>query len=63
MYLEKINSPKDLKRLKIDRLSEVAQEIRQRIIEVVALTGGHLASSLGAVELTLALHYCLNMLT
>lgn len=61
MHLEKINSPKDLKRFKIDKLPQIAQEIRQRIIEVVALTGGHLASSLGAVELTLALHYCLNM--
>jgi len=61
MYLEKINSPADLKKLNISQLSEVAKEIRQRIIEVVALTGGHLASSLGAVELTLALHYCLNL--
>ena len=61
MYLEKINSPADLKKLSIDQLCEVAKEIRQRIIEVVALTGGHLASSLGAVEVTLALHYCLNL--
>ena len=61
MYLDKIDSPKDLKRLDIDELPQVAKEVRQRIIEVVASTGGHLASSLGAVELTLALHYCLNM--
>jgi 1-deoxy-D-xylulose-5-phosphate synthase len=61
MYLEKINSPQDLKGLKLSRLPQVANEIRQRIIEVVSFTGGHLASSLGAVELTLALHYCLNM--
>ena len=61
MYLERINSPQDLKKLEIQELPFVAEEIRQRIIEVVAGTGGHLASSLGAVELTLALHYCLNM--
>ena len=61
MYLEKINSPQDLRRLKIEKLPQVAKEIRQRMIEVVAQTGGHLASSLGAVELTLALHYCLDM--
>ena len=60
MLLEKINSPQDLKTLSIEQLSAVAGEIRQRIIEVVATTGGHLASSLGTVELTLALHYCLN---
>jgi len=61
MYLEKINSPQDLKRLKISKLPQVAKEIRQRIIEVVSKTGGHLASNLGTVELTLALHYCLNL--
>jgi len=61
MYLETIDSPKDLKKLEISQLPEVAKEIRQRIIKVVASSGGHLASSLGAVELTLALHYCLNL--
>ncbi len=61
MYLEKIDSPQDLKRLKVSQLSRLAEEVRLRIIEVVASTGGHLASSLGVVELTLALHYCLNM--
>jgi len=61
MYLEKINSPGDLKKLSINQLPRVAEEIRQRIIEVVSSTGGHLASSLGAVELTLALHYCLDL--
>lgn len=60
MLLEKISSPQDLKKLKPDELSGLAKEIRQRIIEVVSQTGGHIASSLGAVELIIALHYCLD---
>ncbi|MFA5092438.1 MAG: 1-deoxy-D-xylulose-5-phosphate synthase [Candidatus Omnitrophota bacterium] len=60
MYLEKINSPQDLKKLSIEELTLLAEEIRQRLIEVVSQTGGHLASSLGATELIIALHYCLN---
>ncbi len=61
MLLDDINSPQDLKKLKAEQLSELATEVRQRIIEVVSHTGGHLASSLGAVELIIALHYCLDM--
>jgi 1-deoxy-D-xylulose-5-phosphate synthase len=60
MFLENINSPQDLKKLNLEQLPQLAEEIRQRIIEVVSETGGHLASSLGAVELILALHYCLD---
>ncbi|MFH0827183.1 MAG: 1-deoxy-D-xylulose-5-phosphate synthase [Candidatus Omnitrophota bacterium] len=60
MLLEKIHSPQDLKKLNVDKLPKLAQELRHRIIEVVASCGGHLASSLGAVELILALHYCLD---
>ncbi len=60
MFLEKINSPQDLKKLNLEELSTLAQEIRSRMIEVVSETGGHLASSLGATELIIALHYCLN---
>ncbi|MFH1640526.1 MAG: 1-deoxy-D-xylulose-5-phosphate synthase [Candidatus Omnitrophota bacterium] len=60
MLLNSINSPKDLKKLYLEQLSDLASEIRQRIIEIVSSCGGHLASSLGAVELTIALHYCLN---
>jgi len=60
MFLESLNSPQDLKKLSLEQLSQLSSEIRQRIIEVVAHTGGHLASSLGAVELTIALHYCLD---
>lgn len=58
MLLEKIKSPEDLKVIPIEQLPELAQEIRQRIIDVVSKTGGHLASSLGAVEIAIAVHYC-----
>ena len=58
--LEKIQSPNDLRALNIEQLPVLASEIRKRIIDTVSKTGGHVASSLGAVELTLALHYCLN---
>lgn len=57
MFLEKINSPVDLKRLSITELAELAEEIRPYIIKTVSKTGGHLASNLGVVELTIALHY------
>jgi 1-deoxy-D-xylulose-5-phosphate synthase len=60
MYLESLNSVQDLKKLTIEQLPALASEIRQRILEVVSSTGGHLASSLGAVELAISLHYCLN---
>ncbi|MBW2173541.1 MAG: 1-deoxy-D-xylulose-5-phosphate synthase, partial [Deltaproteobacteria bacterium] len=56
-YLDKINSPEDLKRIERSELPQVAKEIRQVIIETVSRTGGHLAPSLGAVELTIALLY------
>lgn len=55
--LPRINSPQDLKQLSLDELKQLASEIRATIIETVARNGGHLASNLGAVELTLALHY------
>lgn len=58
--LDTINSPADLKRLPIGKLPLLAEEIRDFIIETVSHTGGHLAPSLGTVELTLALHYCFN---
>lgn len=61
MYLERINKPQDLKTLKIKELKSLAEEIRGYIIEVVGRRGGHLASNLGVVELTLALHYILNL--
>ncbi len=58
--LERIDSPADLKRLTIPELERLADEIRARIIETVTRTGGHLAPSLGVVELTLALHRVFN---
>jgi len=54
--LDQIHSPADLKTLTLEELRELAVEIRQVMIGTVSATGGHLASSLGAVELTLALH-------
>lgn len=56
-YYNKINSPSDIKKLSYDELNECAAEIRNKIIETVNIRGGHLASNLGVVELTLALHY------
>ena len=60
MLLDNINSSQDLKKLTLEELPQLSQEIRQRMVEVVSETGGHLASSLGAVELIVALHYCLD---
>lgn len=58
MYLEKINSPEDIKKLSIDKLDILAKEIREFLINTVSQTGGHLASNLGVVDLTIAMHYC-----
>jgi len=55
--LDRIDSPSDLKGLSLEDLQQLAGEIRQQIIETTSRTGGHLAPSLGAVELALALHY------
>ncbi len=55
--IDRIDSPEDLRRLTVDELNLLAVEIRRRIIDTVAANGGHLAPSLGTVELTLALHY------
>lgn len=58
--LSKIASPEDIKKLDQEELSALAEEVREKIIEVTSKKGGHLASSLGAVELSVALHYCLE---
>ena len=58
--LNSIDSPKDLRKLKIEELPELASEIRSYIIDCVSHTGGHLSSSLGSVELAIALHYVFN---
>ena len=60
-YLKDIQSPADLKKLPIDALPALASEIRELIIETVSRNGGHLAPSLGTVELTIALHYVFNL--
>ena len=54
--LEKINSPEDVKKLTLSQKEKLAEEIRKYIIEIVSENGGHLASNLGVVELTIALH-------
>ena len=58
--LDKINLPSDLKKLNHDELSRLSNELRSFLIESVAKTGGHLAAGLGAVDLTIALHYVFN---
>lgn len=58
--LENINNPADLKKLTLDQLEQLGGEIRKLIIKTVSGTGGHLAPSLGVVELTIALHYVFN---
>jgi 1-deoxy-D-xylulose-5-phosphate synthase len=58
--LDKINCPADLKNLSIKQLEQLADEIRQELVSVVTVNGGHLASNLGVVELTIALHRVFN---
>jgi 1-deoxy-D-xylulose-5-phosphate synthase len=58
--LKHINYPSDLKKIKEDELEQVCKELRQYIIDVVSVNGGHFAASLGVVELTVALQYVLN---
>ena len=59
--LDQINSPKDLKKIPRKELPKLAREIRQLIVDVVSKNGGHLASNLGIVELTIALHYVFDV--
>jgi len=54
--LQTINSPEDLKKLSREKLHQVCDELRQYIIDVVSVHGGHFGASLGVVELTVALH-------
>lgn len=58
--LQQINSPEDLKKLGKDKLLQVCDELRQYIIDVVSVHGGHFGASLGVVELSVALHYVFN---
>ena len=61
MILEKINKPNDIKALDPIEYNQLADEIRQFLIENISKTGGHLASNLGVVELTMALHLVFNL--
>src|SRR5436190_2969279 len=58
--LEHINTPADLRSLRVDELPDLADEIRQYILETMARVGGHTGASLGAVELAVALHYAFD---
>ncbi|MBN1156686.1 1-deoxy-D-xylulose-5-phosphate synthase [Candidatus Woesearchaeota archaeon] len=60
MILDKIDFPEDVKKLSIDELNQLSCEMREFMIDAVSKTGGHLASNLGAVEITIALHYVFN---
>ena len=61
MQLEKINQVNDIKQLNKKELEELAEEIRRFLIEKISVTGGHLASNLGVVELTMALHLSFDL--
>ena len=61
MHLSELSSPKDIKDLSYEELDVLAGEIRQELIQTVSQRGGHLASNLGVVELTLALHRVYDM--
>ena len=59
-FLNKINFPSDLKKVSESKLQDVADELREEVIDAVSVTGGHLGASLGVVELSVALHYIFN---
>ncbi|MBO4834572.1 MAG: 1-deoxy-D-xylulose-5-phosphate synthase [Lachnospiraceae bacterium] len=61
MILDRIQKANDIKQIKPEEYEELAREIRRFLVDKVSKTGGHLASNLGAVELTMALHICLNL--
>ena len=58
--LDRVEYPKDIRNFSLEQLNQLAAEIREEVISVVSEVGGHFASTLGAVELTLALHYAFN---
>src|SRR3974390_2619876 len=59
-YLELVDNPAQVKKLSLDQLQRLAEELRQKLITVLARKGGHLGPNLGVVELTIALHYVFN---
>ena len=58
--LDKINFPKDLRKLPKNKLEDLAVELRNETVNTVSVTGGHLGASLGVIELTIAIHYIFN---
>ena len=60
MILDKVNTPDDLKKLSLDEMNYLADEIRELIIKKVNATGGHMAPNLGIIEATIAMHYVFN---
>ena len=60
MYLEKINSPKDLKNYSVDEMKELAKEMRTALLKKLSIHGGHCGPNFGMVEATIALHYVFN---
>lgn len=60
MYLEKISSPADVKKLSLNELSTLSTEIRHYLLEKLSNHGGHIGPNLGMVEATIALHYVFN---
>ena len=61
MYLEQIHEANDIKKLNERELAGLAEEIRTFLVEKISKTGGHLASNLGVVELTMAMHLCFQL--
>ena len=61
MILETIQTYNDVKKVPMEQMPQLAQEIRDFLIHTLSRTGGHLASNLGAVELTMALHYVFDL--
>ena len=60
-FLKEINSPKDLKKLNLEQLNILANELREFLLYSVSQSGGHFGAGLGAIELTIALHSILNL--
>ena len=58
--LKQINIPEDLRKFSVQDLPEISKQLRQYIIDIVSVKGGHFGASLGVVELTVALHYIFN---
>ena len=59
-YLDMVDAPEHVKKLKLDQLQSLAEDIRNELIESLSKHGGHLGPNLGVVELTIALHYCFS---